>query len=219
MVQVLAQSERASRIYQCERCGKSFKTHNGLGGHVNVVHRIQWKPCSCPVCSKEFTDQRRLGAHFEGVHTEKGRARVQEWCRTGRETRNKHIAEEQKNKPIPIQLTPEEKGQIRSLATKRSWDNPIIRAKRSQKIKEAKAANLHDKYTLEEMANLQEQGYRCIPLGLRKFPKPDIIAVNMANNKVYAVEIERQRAHPETYDTYNWEQYFNDIHWIIRKRR
>jgi hypothetical protein len=72
---------------------------------------------------------------------------------------------------------------------------------------------------MEEMANLQGQGYRCVPLGLRKFPKPDILAINMANNKVYAVEIERQRAHPETYDTYNWEQYFNDIHWVIRKRR
>ena len=60
--------------------------------------------------------------------------------------------------------------------------------KRKHKHKLGQAFDKHDNYILENMKHLEKSGYKCVPIGLRRFPKPDIIAVK--NNELTAVEID-----------------------------
>jgi len=46
----------------------------------------------------------------------------------------------------------------------------------------------HEQLILNETKKLEKQGYKCLPFGLRHFPKPDIIALK--ENKITAVEVD-----------------------------
>ena len=76
----------------------------------------------------------------------------------------------------------------------------------------------HWKLILEESNKLSKQGYRCIPITQTI---PDIIAIK--NNKIYAIEVEVQRDRNyidmTKYDVSGTKDLFDDIVWIIRRKK
>lgn len=68
---------------------------------------------------------------------------------------------------------------------------------------------IHNDRLMEELAKLRLEGFRCIPIGLLKYPKPDIIAIK--EGKVFAVEVELSKIE---YDKYTGITDFDDIIWI-----
>lgn len=70
----------------------------------------------------------------------------------------------------------------------------------------------NDEDILEEVKKLEEQGYKCIPIGLKKFPKPDIIAIK--ENKIEAFEIQRGEIRGKVVDKYKENKYFDKVNWI-----
>jgi len=70
---------------------------------------------------------------------------------------------------------------------------------------------VRNKRILQEIPELEKQGFRCIPI---TSVVPDIIAIK--DNKIYAIEVEYGK--PD-YDKYTDEirKKFDDIIWIIRK--
>lgn len=85
-----------------------------------------------------------------------------------------------------------------------------------EKVRAGVQQGTHDRWIQEEIKNLTEDGYTVIPIGLREFPEPDIIA--MKEGKVFAIEVEGEKPKPSRYYGYP-SQFFNDIIWIIRGRR
>ena len=59
----------------------------------------------------------------------------------------------------------------------------------------------HDELLEKEVERLTAEGYKCIPIGLKTFPKPDIIAIK--DNKVIAEEIDLWSS------SRSWEKYSN----------
>lgn len=68
---------------------------------------------------------------------------------------------------------------------------------------------------LKEIPELEKQGFRCIPITK---VIPDIIAIK--DGKVYAIEIEYgSKPDYAKYDKNNYRDYFEDIIWILRKKK
>jgi hypothetical protein len=67
---------------------------------------------------------------------------------------------------------------------------------------------------INESKKLKRKGYRVIPIGK---VIPDIIAIK--NNKVYAIEVEFGRPNYSKYDKNNYKKYFDEIKWIIKRKR
>lgn len=66
---------------------------------------------------------------------------------------------------------------------------------------------------LDEIPELEKQGFRCIPIGK---VIPDIIAIK--DDKIFAVEVERGTPNYAKY-TDVIKNYYDDIIWILRKRQ
>lgn len=136
--------------------------------------------------------------------------RVARSSRNSPRNRGQHHTEEWKHKMSEIM-------QRRPI----TWGDKISKAKEGlplteehkKRLKEAKKLNVHDQLVLKHLAELEEDGYRCIPL-LKHSPLPDIIAIK--DSKVYAVEIERVRIEPKKYETIHC---YDDIIWIFYRRR
>lgn len=81
---------------------------------------------------------------------------------------------------------------------------------------------LHDDIAITQIKNFEKQGFRCVPIGLKKHPHPDFIAIK--NDKVYAVEVELSGKINITSGAKKGYELFpgiyDDIFWIlpIRKR-
>ena len=69
----------------------------------------------------------------------------------------------------------------------------------------------HDQLLLEEVAKLEAQGFRCIPLVK---VLPDAIAIK--DGKVYAVELE---TFSPDYDKYQKVDFYDDVIWIVILKR
>ncbi len=80
------------------------------------------------------------------------------------------------------------------------------------KWKRSKTDHWHDDEVKRQTQVFESQNYKCIPTGLVSFPIPDIIAIK--NEKIYAIEIQKEYAHTEKYEA-EIAKYFDDIHWII----
>ena len=80
--------------------------------------------------------------------------------------------------------------------------------------KELTAKEVGDKRILQEIPELEKQGFRCIPIGK---VVPDIIGIK--HNKVYAIEIDY--TYKPNYAKYSNEirKYFDDVIWILRKKK
>ena len=78
-----------------------------------------------------------------------------------------------------------------------------------KKISEA-SFNVYEKI-LKEIPKLEEQGFRCVPIGK---VVPDIIAIK--DNKIFAIEVEYSDPNYKKY-TEEIRQYYDDIIWILRK--
>jgi len=69
----LAQADSEAR-FNCERCGKMFRSYQALGGHRVYCKRdndgdlIDQKPFHCPNCNKVFKSAQALGGH-KRVHS------------------------------------------------------------------------------------------------------------------------------------------------------
>ena len=50
--------------FQCNICGNTFTSPNGLQYHLKSVHEGE-KPFSCETCSKSFTSKQGLNYHIE----------------------------------------------------------------------------------------------------------------------------------------------------------
>ena len=69
----------------------------------------------------------------------------------------------------------------------------------------------HYKKILVLKGEMEEQGFRCIPLGK---VIPDIIAIK--DNKIFAVELEYGKPNYDKY-TSNIQHFFDDVIWIIKR--
>ena len=69
----------------------------------------------------------------------------------------------------------------------------------------------HKELIMQEVPFLKAQGFKVIPVGLRTFKLPDIIAVK--DEKIFAVEIDRGNTKFQK----NYQGDFDDIIWIVRK--
>ena len=68
---------------------------------------------------------------------------------------------------------------------------------------------------LQEIPELEKQGFRCIPIGK---VIPDIIAIKIENGKLFIAGVEVEYGKPNTSKyTPEIRRYFDDIYWIIRK--
>jgi len=69
----LAQADSEAR-FNCERCGKMFRSYQALGGHRvycksdNDGDLIDMKPFHCPICNRVFKSAQALGGH-KRVHS------------------------------------------------------------------------------------------------------------------------------------------------------
>uniref|UniRef100_A0A7M5V4A3 C2H2-type domain-containing protein n=1 Tax=Clytia hemisphaerica TaxID=252671 RepID=A0A7M5V4A3_9CNID len=52
--------ERCNRVFNCERCGKPFKSKQALTGHFNGKHTEKFK---CESCGKCFESSSKLDRH------------------------------------------------------------------------------------------------------------------------------------------------------------
>ena len=75
-------------------------------------------------------------------------------------------------------------------------------------------SKIHDNAVRDELSRLKQQGFRCIPIGLLQYPKPDIIVIKGDNAKVFAVEVELSNI---DYGKYENIKDFDDIIWIDRR--
>ena len=64
---------------------------------------------------------------------------------------------------------------------------------------------------LEEIPELEKQGFRCIPIGQ---PIPDIVAIR--DGKIYAIEIERQKN--PNYKKYEGIEYYDEVIWVLKHK-
>ena len=78
-----------------------------------------------------------------------------------------------------------------------------------QKMKGHRKLTLHHERILQEIPELEKQGFRCVP---NTKIIPDIIAIK--DNKVYAIEVEYQK--PD-YNKYTNCKLYDDIIWIVKK--
>lgn len=74
---------------------------------------------------------------------------------------------------------------------------------------------IHDTALKEELAELRRQGFRCVPIGLLRYPKPDIIAIKGDNVQVFAIEVEMSKI---DYGKYKGIEDFDDITWIDKRK-
>ena len=186
-------------MIKCEYCGKEFdgrgiKTHQRFKhGNVPVL--------KCNICGKLFKGEAALRMHVLF----------------------KHSKSEDKIKDIKKKI---------SAKTKENWKKGIyqkddiekaravLREKRKDpKFKEEvcqkaqKGQKEHDNAIDEEMKNFLKDGFRCIPVGSRKYRTPDFIAFK--DNKIFAIEVEFGKIKPEKYSNI---QFYDDIIWIKRER-
>ena len=157
---------------------------------------------SCGKCGETFDGQfshTKLANHIVTQHIRKGKTYEELY---GEERASKYREKIGNNQAY---VSPEGKA-------RQGWAKGIrLSEERKQKI--ANDILKHDKAILEEIANFEEQGYRCIPTGLVKLPTPDFIAIK--DNRVFAVEVEFGRLQ---LDRYAGITCYNDIIWVKRKR-
>ncbi len=79
-----------------------------------------------------------------------------------------------------------------------------------EKMKGGERVTLHHKRILQEIPELEKQGFKCIPITK---VIPDIVAIK--DNKVFAIEVEYQKPN---YDKYTDIKHYDDIIWILRKK-
>lgn len=66
---------------------------------------------------------------------------------------------------------------------------------------------------LQEIPELEKQGFKCIPIGK---VVPDIIAFR--DGKIYAMEVEYGRPNYDKYSKDNYRELFEDVIWLLRKK-
>ena len=95
---------------------------------------------------------------------------------------------------------------LNKIATDAEYREQLYRRQRERPV-------IHDRALQEELANLETQGFKCIPIGMLGFPKPDIVAIK--DGKIYAIEVELSCAN---YSKYKDLKCFDDIIWIVRRK-
>jgi len=73
--------------------------------------------------------------------------------------------------------------------------------------------HIHDEALKLELEEIKKQGFRCIPIGLLRYPKPDVIAIK--DGKIFAIEVELSTI---DYEKYNSIKDFDDIIWIDKRK-
>jgi hypothetical protein len=74
-----------------------------------------------------------------------------------------------------------------------------------------RSVEYHKSSVMEHTRELEEQGFKCYPIGAGDVPVPDILAVK--DGKIYAVEVEIGPGKPD-YQKYATVNFFDDIIWI-----
>ena len=59
---------KTEKVYNCEKCGKCFRSKQGLDEHDRVHENI--KPFPCEICGKYFRQKRQVKAHRNAVHVD-----------------------------------------------------------------------------------------------------------------------------------------------------
>jgi hypothetical protein len=107
-----------------------------------------------------------------------------------------------------IKISLKTKGVKKSLATR----------EKMSKYARNRPVNFYDitwKRIMNEVYNLEKQGFRCIPIGR---VIPDIVAIK--DNKVYAIEVEYKRVPDyDKYDRKDLKKYYDEIMWIIKNKQ
>jgi len=75
----------------------------------------------------------------------------------------------------------------------------------------------HDLAIRRESHRLKVEGFRCIPIGLKAFPQPDIIAIR--DNRIIAVEIDLNQPKQQSLAKYSSVSCFDDVERIRPHRR
>ena len=81
-----------------------------------------------------------------------------------------------------------------------------------------KSKRFHDRITLREMKKYEDNGYRCIPVGIKGVPIPDFIAIRGDKIEIVSGEIELG-GNPTKEKLNNYgkvKEYYDDIYWFIR---
>ena len=158
---------------------------------------------NCRQCGEIFSGQHshtRLANHIVTQHIRKGRTYEQLYGEERALEYRRKLENNQANTSLESKC-------------RQGWAKGI---KLSKERKQAIAGDIlkHDKAILEEIADFEKQGYRCIPTGLVKLPTPDFIAIK--SDKVFAVEVEFGRLQLDRYADVTC---YNDIIWIKRRRK
>ena len=162
--------------------------------------------------SPELIEKRRLGmlGHFVSKETRKKISIAKIGSKLSEETKRK-ISEANKG------MKGYWFGKKMSEETKRKLILVNTGKKLSDKTKEKLKNNIKiaNERILKEIKEFESQGFRCVPTGGKV--RPDFIAIK--DNKVFAVEVEYQR--PPNYSKYTNEAklFFDDIIWILRRRK
>ena|SRR3990167_6384424 len=108
------------------------------------------------------------------------------------------------------------KDEIERIKRKLVTKNDYIRIKESRSRKGYNKHNnavcVSHERIMKEVAKLEKQGFKCIPI---TEVIPDIIAIK--NNKVHAIEVEYGKPDYDKYLKNNYYKRFHKIDWIIKK--
>lgn len=106
---------------------------------------------------------------------------------------------------------------------RKRWEDPEFKKSMTEKLSMANKRTVEshkegvlksDQLILEEVKNLSRQGFRAINIGTSTAKRPDIIAIQGNNIKVFAVEVERGT--PD-YFKYPENSPYDDIIWVLKK--
>jgi uncharacterized Zn-finger protein len=64
-------SPEKTETFNCRKCGKAFKSEQGLRTHTRQVHELQLyalKPAVCTVCDKQFDSEQARDMHEKNAH-------------------------------------------------------------------------------------------------------------------------------------------------------
>ena len=228
--------ENARLERRCPFCGKIFKQAGALNGHISLKHTKKTPRFTGKGRTLSEEHKRKIAKSEEKSKSEWSLERREKfristsvgakkrWVNPEyREKISRRIKELWDSGHFRRELTEQERNKL-SDAIKKKWSNPEYRLKVVTSLRKKKdVLEIHDMAILKKMEQLMIEGYRCIPIGIRVIPIPDIIALS-PDGKIIFHEIRNKDKHKRIFRKYEgFEPLFDkievyDIHFGAKMR-